>query len=90
MNSECMCTFIVILFNCDELWFYLINCNLLSFFILKSVISDGHADVSLPLLQFCTVATGVAYPSLLWGHCSNMLSTSVALPIARVTLCPLL
>jgi hypothetical protein len=43
-----------------------------------------------PLLQFCTVVTGGGMAvSTVGGHCNDVISTSVALPVATVTLCPL-
>jgi hypothetical protein len=93
MNSECMCTFIVILFNCDELWL----CNhpvlvMMSFFYFKNLLVETRMLMSTcPLLQFCTVVTGGGMAvSTVGGHCNDVISTSVALPVATVTLCPFL
>jgi hypothetical protein len=59
MNSECMCTFIVILFNCDELWFYLINCSFIEFCYFENLLVETGMLMSACLvLQFCTVAMG--------------------------------
>jgi hypothetical protein len=51
MNSECMCTFIVILFNCDELWFYLLNCSFAKFFYFENLLVEtGMLISACPLL----------------------------------------
>jgi hypothetical protein len=66
-----VCTFIVILFNCDELWFYFINCSFADvmqssgaghdefFFNFKNLLVETGM---LLLLQFCTTVTGGDLP----------------------------
>jgi hypothetical protein len=61
MNYDRMCTFIVIWFKCDELWFYLINFSFIEFCYFENLLVETGMLMSACLVrQFCTVAMGGA------------------------------
>jgi hypothetical protein len=81
-----VCTFIVILFNYDEMWFYFINCSFADVFYFKNMLVEiGMLMLAYPLLQL-HCSDGAVVCQSLRGHCSDEIGP---LFIATVTLCTL-